>query len=235
MSFRDRSRADAVNVHGARSAAVGAKAAGVKKFVYLSSASVYGVAGCEHGYRESDMGKKLSWYGLSKLSGEYAVRDELNGSDTDLCCIRAPLIYGAGKRTKISRLLKLVRAGMPLPVVSHPVSRSVLSIELLGRVIIKMAKVDSLPFDVVNVADVELINFSRVLSSLSVADNELKELNVCRPVSYILLKLPIIKSYWLGFESSHFLCLERLNDFCPELLTPRENSKVVDYLKGVKD
>jgi nucleoside-diphosphate-sugar epimerase len=69
-----------------------------------------------------------SAYGLSKLAGEQAARQILQGSSCDLLNARIPAVYGPSMKGNLPRLLRWIRSGIPLPVgaFSHP--RSYLSI-----------------------------------------------------------------------------------------------------------
>lgn len=70
-------------------------------------------------------------YGRSKLEAEAALRTELDGSDTDWCVLRPPLIYGPGNPGNMERLQKLVATGLPLPLAGVRNRRSFIFIDNL--------------------------------------------------------------------------------------------------------
>ena len=55
-------------------------------------------------------------YGRSKLAAEEHVRAVLAHGQPDWCILRPPLVYGPGNPGNMSRLLKLVNTGIPLPL-----------------------------------------------------------------------------------------------------------------------
>lgn len=90
-----------VNEHGALNAAKAAKAAGVGRFVLVSSIAA----------REPD----LSSYAKSKHAGEEAVKALLSGSETELIIVRPPAIIGPGDEATAPMLDILQRGFLPVP------------------------------------------------------------------------------------------------------------------------
>lgn len=120
----DQGRLRAVNVTGSRNLAIAARQAGVRTFIHVSSAAVYGE---RHGLvllGESDETTPASPYGRSKLDGERAVRGALEGGGATLVVMRPTGVYG-GQRTATQAMLRSVlrrplRAHLPPQVVVHP-------------------------------------------------------------------------------------------------------------------
>lgn len=120
----DPGRLRAVNVTGSRNLAVAARQAGVRTFVHVSSAAVYGE---RHGLvllGEADETAPASPYGQSKLDGERAVRGALEGGRVTLVVMRPTGVYG-GRRTATQAMLRSVlrwplRVHLPPQVVVHP-------------------------------------------------------------------------------------------------------------------
>ncbi len=67
-------------------------------------------------------------YGESKRAAEDAVRQVLAAGRPDWCTVRPPLVYGPGNPGNMARLLKMIDAGLPLPVGSIRNRRSFLFI-----------------------------------------------------------------------------------------------------------
>ena len=107
----------AVNVHGTLNLARQAAAAGVRRFVFLSSIKVNG----EH----TDLGSPFNAeqtpapqdaYGISKHEAELGLRGIAAETGMQVVIIRPPLIYGAGVKANFASLLRVVRRGVPLPL-----------------------------------------------------------------------------------------------------------------------
>ena len=107
----------AVNVFGTLNLARQAAAAGVRRFVFLSSIKVNG----EH----TDLGSPFNAdqtpapqdaYGISKHEAELGLRGIAAETGMQVVIIRPPLIYGAGVKANFASLLRVVRRGVPLPL-----------------------------------------------------------------------------------------------------------------------
>lgn len=115
-----------VNVEGSRNLAAQAAAAGVRRFVFLSS---IGAAVAE------DSPGRANPYQQSKLEAEAALRDLCAGTDMNLVMLRPPLIYGPGAPGNFRRLAGLIAAGRPLPLAAIGNRRSLLYVgNLAGAV-----------------------------------------------------------------------------------------------------
>lgn len=106
-----------VNVAGTMTLGRQAAAAGVKRFVFVSSIKVNG-EGTPPGrpYRETDAPAPLDPYGRSKLEAEEGLLAIGVSSDMEVVVIRAPLIYGPGVRANFLRMARWLARGRPLPL-----------------------------------------------------------------------------------------------------------------------
>jgi UDP-4-keto-D-QuiNAc 4-reductase len=106
----------AVNVEGSRVVCEAARSAGVRRFVYMSSAKVNGDGGPNR-YREVDTPAPQDAYGLSKWEAEQTVASVLRGA-VAWTILRPPLVYGPNVRGNFRRLLQLagVASRVPLPL-----------------------------------------------------------------------------------------------------------------------
>jgi nucleoside-diphosphate-sugar epimerase len=109
-----------------------AHAAGVQRFVFLSSVKVFGESG--H-FRETDAPSPLDPYGHSKLEAEVQLRafGETNGMDVVI--IRPPLVYGPGVKANFAALLRLVARRIPLPFGAVRNARSYVAVDNLADAI----------------------------------------------------------------------------------------------------
>lgn len=118
---RDEARFESLNGTATRRLAQAAAAAGVRRFVYLSSIGVLGSANRIHDGRprpftEQDPPRPFNAYTRSKLSGEQALLDVCAGGGMEYAVIRAPLIFGPGSGGGFRLLLRALAARLPLPL-----------------------------------------------------------------------------------------------------------------------
>jgi nucleoside-diphosphate-sugar epimerase len=127
----------AVNAAGAGALARAARAAGARKFVHMSTTTVYGDRSLGKPFDEASPTAPVSLYARSKLEGEQLVMDALAGSASALVIVRPPLVYGADARGNFGRLVTLVQSGMPLPFASIRNTRSLLYVSNLVDALLK--------------------------------------------------------------------------------------------------
>jgi nucleoside-diphosphate-sugar epimerase len=119
-----------VNTEGTRLLAQAAARGGVQKFIFVSSIA----AVCTRSDAPVDDATPCAptdAYGCSKLEAERALVAELQGSATDWCILRPPLIYGPGNPGNMRRLLRLMDTGLPLPFASIRNRRSFMFVDNL--------------------------------------------------------------------------------------------------------
>ena len=107
-----------VNVAGTRRLAEAAAAAGVRRFVFLSSVKVNGESTGTKPFAESDPPRPEDAYGITKWEAEQALWQVAAGSRMEIVVVRAPLVYGAGVKGNFLRLAELIARGVPLPLAS---------------------------------------------------------------------------------------------------------------------
>src|SRR5690606_34509923 len=82
-----------INVDGTVALAQQALAAGVKRFVFISSIGVNGVSTGAQPFTESNTPAPHTAYAISKLEAEVALQELCAGSTMQLVVIRPPLVY----------------------------------------------------------------------------------------------------------------------------------------------
>jgi len=102
--------------------------AGVRRFVYISTAKVHGESGRFH---EADVFSPQDPYGISKLEAEQGLWELTQGSDMEVVIIRPPLVYGPGVKGNFATLVHWVRQGYPLPFGAVDNQRSFVALENL--------------------------------------------------------------------------------------------------------
>jgi nucleoside-diphosphate-sugar epimerase len=121
-----------VNVQGTLNLAEQAAAAGVRRFVFISSAKVNGEAtkfGVPFAAEEAPI--PLDPYGISKMEAELGLRDISAKTGMEVVIIRPPLVYGPGVKANFAALMKAVQRGWPLPLGAIHNQRSLVAIDNL--------------------------------------------------------------------------------------------------------
>lgn len=108
-------RYQAVNVDGTAALATAAAAAGVKRFVFLSSIKVNGEATVERPFTEQDAPAPQDIYGRSKWQAEQALSHIAQQTGMECTILRSPLVYGPGVGGNVASLLRLCDTPVPLP------------------------------------------------------------------------------------------------------------------------
>jgi nucleoside-diphosphate-sugar epimerase len=106
-----------VNVDGTLNLARHAAAAGIKRFVFISSIKVNGET-TQPGqpFTEADTPKPIDAYGQSKHEAEEGLRQISADTGMELVIIRPPLVYGPGVSANFADLMRAVQSGWPLPL-----------------------------------------------------------------------------------------------------------------------
>jgi nucleoside-diphosphate-sugar epimerase len=101
----------AVNVVSAVRAAVAARKAGVLRFIYVSTGTVY--APSFHPLDEDAPVSGADWYSLSKIQGEQAV--QMFRSDMEVHVVRPFGVYGPNQTDRlVPNLIDSIKAGRPI-------------------------------------------------------------------------------------------------------------------------
>ncbi|MFT5592919.1 MAG: UDP-glucose 4-epimerase [Oceanicoccus sp.] len=105
-----------VNVEGSENLARQAAAAGVKRFVFISSVKVSGESTtAKSPYSELMKPAPEDAYGQSKYEAEEVLKQVAADTGMEVVIIRPPLVYGAGVKANFLSLLKLSTLSIPLP------------------------------------------------------------------------------------------------------------------------
>lgn len=111
----DAAEAHAVNVDATRALAEAAAQAGVRRFVLVSTASVYGVPGTDDVDESVPLATSQGdLYGRTKALGEQAAREVASRTGLPLTIIRPAMVYGPGSKTWTVGMLRLLQKGVPM-------------------------------------------------------------------------------------------------------------------------
>jgi nucleoside-diphosphate-sugar epimerase len=129
-----------INVEGTQNLAAQASAAGVRRFIFLSSV---GVTGCKTNIPDSiselSPADPYNSYTKSKLDAEDALLSLIKKTLMDIVIVRPPIVYGPGAPGNFYSLLWLIKLRIPLPLKSIKNKRSFISIENLCNFILVCA------------------------------------------------------------------------------------------------
>ncbi|MCK5649132.1 MAG: SDR family oxidoreductase [Gammaproteobacteria bacterium] len=125
----------AVNTQGTMNLARQAVAAGVKRFVYLSSIKVNGEQTLDKPFYADDKPEPQDPYAVSKFEAEQQLLVLGKETGLEVVIIRPPLVYGPGVKGNFSRLIRLVKKSIPLPLAGINNSRSLVNIQNLCSLI----------------------------------------------------------------------------------------------------
>ena len=129
--FEALSRYRDVNVAVTLNLARQAAAAGVERFIFLSSIKVNGETSKQTRISFSDEAAFSDPYGQSKFEAEEGLREISSHTKMEVVIIRPPLIYGRGVKGNFRSLLNIVQKPIPLPFASIQNKRSFLNLDNL--------------------------------------------------------------------------------------------------------
>ena len=125
-----------VNTEGTLQLARAAAAAGVKRFIFVSTALVNG--SCTDGrapFREDDDFHPRGIYGLSKAEAELGLAQMSANMPMTVTVLRPPMVYGPGAAGNFKLLVRAIQLGIPLPFASFRNRRAFVSVQNLASFI----------------------------------------------------------------------------------------------------
>lgn len=126
-----------VNVAGTLNLAQQAAAAGVKRFVFVSSIKVNGeLTQIEQPFTEKDRAIPVDAYGISKYEAEVGLQHIAKETGMEVVIIRPVLVYGPGVKGNFLSMMHWLHKGIPLPFGAVNNSRSLVALDNLVDLII---------------------------------------------------------------------------------------------------
>lgn len=121
-----------VNLDGTLSLARHAAAAGVQRFIFISSIKVNG-EGTDNRqpYTADEIPFPVDPYGISKFEAELALQTLAAESGMAVTIIRPVLVYGPGVKANFQSMMKWLHKGLPLPLASICNKRSMVALDNL--------------------------------------------------------------------------------------------------------
>ncbi len=131
---RDAAAHGRVTREGTRALAAQAAAAGVARFVFISSIKVNG-DGRATPYTEADPPSPEGAYARARWDAEQELATVAATHGMAVCVLRIPLVYGPGVRANFLSLLRAVDRGLPLPLAWAGNRRSLLYVRNLADLV----------------------------------------------------------------------------------------------------
>lgn len=158
----------AVNVEATRHLAQQAAAAGVRRFVFVSSIKVNG--------EETTPGRPFTAdaepqpqdpYGQSKLEAERALFEIARQTGLEVVVVRPPLVYGPGVKANFASLMRALQRRLPLPFGSIDNRRSLVARDNLVDLLVLCARHPAAAGQVFLVSDGEDLSTAQLCRGLS--------------------------------------------------------------------
>jgi nucleoside-diphosphate-sugar epimerase len=223
-----------VNVEGTLNLARQAVAAGVRRFVFVSSIKVNGeltVKGSP--FTADDAPHPVDPYGISKFEAEQGLMALGHESGMEIVIVRPVLVYGPGVKANFLRMMKWVYRGIPLPFGAIHNQRSLVALDNLVDLLATCMKHPAAAGQIFLACDGEDLSTSDLLRRLARALGSPSRL---LPVPSFLL---IAASVLLGrSELSQRLCgslqadagkVQRVLNWTPPLSVDEALKQTADY------
>lgn len=159
-----------VNVEGTLNLARQAVAAGVKRFIFISSIKVNG-EGSELGvpYAADDVPNPMDPYGISKMEAELGLQQLAKETGLEVVIIRPVLVYGPGVKANFQSMMRWLSKGVPLPLGAVHNKRSLVALDNLVDLIVTCLDHAAAANQTFMVSDGEDLSTSELLSRIGVA------------------------------------------------------------------
>jgi UDP-glucose 4-epimerase len=167
--FTDKERFIETNTNATRNLAIQSSSHGVKKFIYISSVSVFGPY-TGFPFTEESNCFPSNLYSHSKLNAENELVRVCNTSEMNYTIIRPPLIYGHGAPGNCSKIYRFLKYKLPLPFSNIKNKRSFIHIENLVSFInhcLKNDKSNNLIFNISDDIDISSSQFISLIASIN--------------------------------------------------------------------
>lgn len=123
---------------------ISCKKNGVKKFIYISSASVYGKQVSVNPIPAHSRALPSSEYGKNKLDCENLIKEFCKKNDIIYIIIRIPIVIGLNAPGNAGRLQKLITMRMPLPFKSLKNKKSIIFLDHLTGFLVSLVRTNNL-------------------------------------------------------------------------------------------
>lgn len=156
-----------VNVQGTLNLAAQAAAAGVRRFVFMSSIKVNGeMTELGRPFLADDPSHATDPYGISKHEAEAGLANLCHKTGMEYVIIRPPLVYGPGVGANFKAMMRWLQRGIPLPFGAIRNQRSLVGLDNLVDLVIVCTSHPGAANQVFLVSDGEDLSLTELLSRL---------------------------------------------------------------------
>ena len=176
-----------VNTAGTLNLARQAAAAGVKRFVFISSIKVNGEAtALGRPFTHDDTPQPQDPYGVSKAEAEVGLKQLASDTGMEVVIIRPPLVYGKGVKANFATMLKWAQKNLPLPLGAIHNRRSMVALDNLVDLIVTCIDHPNAANQTFLVSDNQDVSTSELLQMMTAAAGKKPRL-IPVPVSWLKL------------------------------------------------
>lgn len=159
-----------------------AAAAGVKRFIYLSSVKALGESTCRNCPFSFDSPlAPLDDYGISKARAEEGLRAIASKTGMEVVILRPPLVYGPGVKANFAAMMRLAARNLPLPLGSVQNKRSMVALDNLVHLIVTCISHPAAANQTFMVSDDADVSTPELLSAMTRAYGKKPRLLPCPP------------------------------------------------------
>ena len=157
-----------INVDDTLSLARNAASYGIKKFIFLSSAKVYGEPNyLGEVFNEESRLVRGDLYVNSKIDAETGLLKIAQETKLKVIIIRIPLVYGRGVKGNLRALIEHISKGYPLPLkAANKNARSMISVNNLSNFIFACIDNPAADNQIFNVCDDDIISTASLIDEL---------------------------------------------------------------------
>lgn len=156
-----------VNVQGTLNLARQAAAAGVSRFIFISSIKVNGeFSRPGQALTADDVPAPLDPYGVSKYEAEQGLFELASATGMQVVVIRPVLVYGPGVKANFHSMMRWVRRGLPLPLGAIDNRRSLVALDNLLDLIVTCIDHQRAANQIFLVSDGEDVSLTQLLRAL---------------------------------------------------------------------
>lgn len=188
-----------------------------KKFIFFSSAKVYGEPSLKHEiFLEDTKPKPITDYGKEKLKAENEIKYIASNSDLKYIIYRMPMVYGFNNFSNIGKLLKFIKNSYPFPLFknSSNLKKSFLSIENIQLYVeFNIKNPESINNEILNITDEKSISINDLIINSKMMFKS-KSYIIYLPyfVLKMIVKLPVVCSYFLKLYGKFEISNKKIND-----------------------
>ncbi len=168
MSDNEAQRADydRINCQASLNLARLAEAAGVRRFVFLSSIKVNG-GERDSAYSAADTPHPEDAYARSKYCAEQGLLKLSAGGGLEVVIVRPPLVYGKGVKANFLQLIRWIKRGVPLPLAGLDNQRSLVSVANLVDLLRICMRHPGVSGQVLLVSDGEAVSTAEIIKRIA--------------------------------------------------------------------